>query len=440
MVAPTSRAADDRASNVDAEATRQRLRRLIHRIEANGASEPMAPPVASALAIDEAMPDLELRELPAGRVWVRELCTPLSDAVGEQPLDQLRHAEGDPLTVLARDEEVADASLGELLFLDIETTGLGGAGAIAFLVAIARVEDSWDGPVLQLRQYLAPSPPDEAALLDLLLEDVDAVGADPVLVTYNGRLFDAPFLDGRATMHRMRGGFDALRHVDLLHASRTVYRGALTDCRLATVEAEVMRLARHEDEVAGSQVPAWYFRFLRSGDARALWPIVEHNAVDVISLAALTGRLAAMVRGGVEAVGFEALGLGRLLARAGREAEAQRWYERALEDLTAGPQRDETLLRLAHLHKRAGRRPLAEPLWREVVAHGRSGVLAAWVELAKYYEHERREFARALEATEAALAHVDRTLARYDAGMAQRHRAALLHRRERVHSRAVRDA
>lgn len=433
MVAPTSNAASE------AEATRQRLRRLIHRIETSGASEPMPPPVASPLAIDEAMPDLELRERPSGRVWVRERCTPFSAAVGEQPLDHLRHAEGDPLTVLARDEEVADAALEDLLFLDIETTGLGGAGAIAFLVAIARVEESWDGPLLRLRQYLAPSPADEAALLELLLEDIDVAGADPVLVTYNGRLFDAPFLDGRATMHRMRGGFDALRHVDLLHAARTVYRGALVDCRLATVEAEVMRLARHEDEVAGSQVPAWYFRFLRSGDARALWPIVEHNAVDVISLAALTGRLAAQLRGHAEAGGAEALGLGRLLARAGREAESRSCYERALEGLAAGPLRDETLLRLAHAHKRAGRRPLAEPLWWEVATQGRNGVLAAWVELAKYYEHERREFTRALEATEAALAHVERTLARYDTTAAAQQRAALVHRRERVHSRAARD-
>ena len=37
-------------------------------------------------------------------------------------------------------DEVGDAALEDLLFLDIETTGLGGAGAMAFLVAIARVE------------------------------------------------------------------------------------------------------------------------------------------------------------------------------------------------------------------------------------------------------------------------------------------------------------
>ena len=438
MVAPTSSAAPaDPASG--AEATRQRLRRLIYRIETNGAREVVPPTVSSALAIDEAMPDLVLRQLDSGRVWVREVLTPFTDPVGEQPLDQLRHAEGDPLTVLARDEAVADASLDELLFLDIETTGLGGAGAMAFLVAIARVEDSFDGPLLRLTQYLAPSPPDEAALLELLLEDIDPPGADPVLVTYNGRTFDAPFLDGRATMHRMRGGFDALRHVDLLYASRTVYRGTLPDCRLATVEAEVMRLARHEDEVAGAQVPSWYFRFLRSGDARALWPIIEHNAVDVISLAALTGRLAAMLRGSTEATGAEALGMGRLFARAGREGEAQREFERALEGLSSGPQRDETLLRLAQLHKRARRRPLAEPLWIEVATHGRSGVITAWTELAKYYEHECHEFVRALEAVDAAIGHVEATIACHDPIAAERHRAALHYRRERVHFRATRE-
>ena len=427
------------AATTNAEETRARLRRLIHRIETSGPRE-YRPIVSSpsALAIDEVMPDLELRELASGRIWVRELSTPFSDRVGEQPLDELRHADGDALRLLARDEAVAGAALGDLLFLDIETTGLGGAGAMAFLVAIARVEDSAHGSLLRLTQYLAPSPPDEAALLELVLDDIDPRGADPMLVTYNGRTFDAPFLDGRATMHRMRGGFEALRHVDLLHASRTVYRGALVNCRLATVEAEVMRLARHEDEVDGSQVPAWYFRFLRSGDARALWPIVEHNAVDVISLAALTGRLAAMLCGHVQARGAEALGVGRLFTRAGRAASAVGEFERALQELPAGPQRDETLLRLAQLHKRAHHRILAEPLWIEVATSGHAGVLTAWTELAKYYEHERHEFAHALSAVDGALAHVEGSIARYDAVAAERHQAALLHRRERVHFRAER--
>jgi uncharacterized protein YprB with RNaseH-like and TPR domain len=422
-----------------AEATRDRLRRLIHDIETSGprARTLVAP---QALSIDEVMPELELRELASGRVWVGEQCTPFAQHIGEQPLDHLRYAEGDALTVLARDDEVGDAALEDLLFLDIETTGLGGTGAMAFLVAIARVEvDAAGDRRLRLTQYLAPSPPDEAALLEALLADIDPAGADPVLVTYNGRTFDAPFLDGRTTMHRMRGGFDALRHVDLLHASRTVYRGTLLDCRLATVEADVMRLTRHEDEVAGAQVPAWYFRFLRSGDAHVLRPLIEHNAVDVISLAALTGRLAAMLRGAVEARGAEALGIGRLLARVRRYEPAQRQFERALDGLPAGHARAETSLRLAQIHKRARRRHLAEPLWLEVAAAGRVGALAAWTELAKYYEHERQEFERALSAVDAALAHVESSIAPYDQIAADRHRDGLLHRRKRVHFRAERE-
>ena len=82
-----------------------------------------------------------------------------------------------------------------------------------------------------------------------------AAGEPPVLVTYNGRAFDAPVLDGRATMHRRRAGFDALRHVDMLMPARRLYRGWLPSCRLADVEAQVLGLTRPAGEVEGAETP-----------------------------------------------------------------------------------------------------------------------------------------------------------------------------------------
>ena len=97
----------------------------------------------------------------------------------------------------------AVASQPKVLFLDIETTGLGGAGAMVFLVTTGRVEPCPDAPGAEtrtdefvLRQYLAPSPAEEGVLLARLV--ADCIGAPrPLLVTYNGRGFDWPLIEAR---------------------------------------------------------------------------------------------------------------------------------------------------------------------------------------------------------------------------------------------------
>ncbi|MSP22325.1 MAG: hypothetical protein EXR66_04815 [Dehalococcoidia bacterium] len=146
------------------------------------------------------------------------------------------------------------------------------------------------GATLRMRQYLAESPAEEGLLLDALLSDIRESIADPVLVTYNGRAFDAPMLDGRATLHRRRAGFASRRHIDMLPPARHLYKGWLPSCRLAEVEAHILGVTRPSADVDGAEVPAWYFRFLRSGDMRFVEPIASHNLLDVLSLAALLGR------------------------------------------------------------------------------------------------------------------------------------------------------
>src|SRR6185437_1143144 len=96
-----------------------------------------------------------------------------------------------------RDPRLADVAPSDFLYVDTETTGLGGAGAMVFLAGAAR----FDGSVLRLRQYLLPSPDYEVGLLGGLAEDIDGAGA---LVSYNGKSFDLPVLETRAILSRMR--------------------------------------------------------------------------------------------------------------------------------------------------------------------------------------------------------------------------------------------
>ena len=437
-------------SRADLTATRARLRRLISDMERRGPK-----PVPALREVREAgrprttlevFPDAVRRETSEGVCTYREVRYPLAFEVGEVPLAALTQVNGGLLDLLAPREELDEATLGDLWFLDIETTGLGGAGTLVFLVATARIESDEAGSAVVLRQYLAESPPEEAALLEALIED-GRFAEDPVLVTYNGRSFDAPMLDERATMHRRRAGLQGLRHLDLLHPTRLAFRGLLPSCRLGMVESEVLRMQRPSEDIPGAEVPAWYFRFLRVGDARMLRPIVEHNELDVVGMTGLLAWLAVGVQAQAppsnDRAARDALAVGRLLSARGRASEAVRHLERSIR-LGSSEQRgdavvlEQGLLLLAAIHKRDEQREQAAALWHRALELPARAPLTPLLELAMYYEHQRREFDLAIELAERAREHVERWLHPRDPAHGGRALMEIEHRLARLHSRAER--
>src|SRR4029077_17567701 len=79
------------------------------------------------------------------------------------------------------------------------------------------------------------------------------------------------------------------------------------------------------------EIPTRYFEFIRTGDARPLRAVLEHNRLDLLSLAGLTARLLDLVRRGPCAVRHarEALALGRVYARGGLDIRAREAYQHA---------------------------------------------------------------------------------------------------------------
>lgn len=379
-------AAGDRA------ATRERLRRLIREIEARPPA--VRPPVAEGPRRRFAP---EWHE--SDGVLARERYYEPPFVHGDQGLGALERVEGDLLALLGGDESLAGARGGDLVFLDIEATGLSGTGAIVFLVAVGH----WERGGFRLRQYLAPSPAVEGILLGRVIADCASAGDDPVLVSYNGATYDAPMLDARGTMHRLRTGFEGMRHLDLLRAVRRGLRDALRPHRLSHIEAVLLGVSRNESDVPGANVPGWYFAFLRTGDTRMLDPIVEHNAADVLSLAGLLARFSEVHADGPAGNYLERLLLGRLYARQGRHEEALAHLEAAREQSASVGLRHIVAMESARLLRRAGRRLDAAVLWREV-AGGEVAAGAALVELAKHHEHHERDLGRALAAVERAIA------------------------------------
>jgi hypothetical protein len=148
-----------------------------------------------------------------------------------------------------------------------------------------------------------------------MLERVAArLGAATVLVTFNGKSFDLPLLRTRFQMARMEPPRSP-PHLDLLHVARRVHGKRLgSGCRLVVIERDVLGFER-VDDVAGGDVAACYLHFLHTGDARGLLAVVEHNAWDVVAMAAMVGLYgeASHAQLGVE----DLVGVARTLRRAG---------------------------------------------------------------------------------------------------------------------------
>ena len=265
---------------------------------------------------------VETRRAPAssyGREAVGTLASRLADAATAAPL-------------VAR----VPAPL-PFVFFDLETTGLGGgAGTYAFLVGCGWFDD--DGGFVT-RQYLLVRIADERSLLALVAGELARAGA---LVSFNGKSFDVPMLETRYLYHRLEPAAAHLPHLDMLHVARRFWRGGTaggpdtaageSSCSLSALERQPLG-TRRQGDVPGFEIPARYFHFVRTGDARPLQVVFEHNRLDLLSLAALTARALHLVRIGPEQAADprEALALGSIYARAGLDALGRQAYQRAID-------------------------------------------------------------------------------------------------------------
>lgn len=171
-----------------------------------------------------------------------------------------------------------------MLFFDTETTGLaGGTGTRAFMIGAA----DWHEGALRIRQLTMRTMAAETAMLDAFRA---WVAPDTVLVSYNGKCYDAPLLATRYRLARQTNPLFGLQHVDLLYPTRRRYRGVYENCRLATIERQVLRIVR-EDDLPGSEAPAAWLSFLRGGSAQTLRRVLAHNHQDVVSLSRLLRHL-----------------------------------------------------------------------------------------------------------------------------------------------------
>ena len=312
-----------------------------------------------------------------------------------------------------RDETVSKRTRNALadpskwLFLDTETTGLaGGTGTYAFLIGLAW----WDAGALQVEQFFMRDFGEEHAILH---EVAARLAERPVLVTFNGKSFDWPLLENRFTMTRSIAVPRLAAHLDLLHPARALWRLRLGSVRLVELERHVLDAARlgwhREEDVLAALIPQHYFDYLRGGPAEPLAAVVRHNQMDLRGLAALVGKIDALLRSdrSGETESLDLFGLSRYLQRRGESHRAHSTCTQAI-DLGLPREYDRQARReLAILAKRRGEHEQAAKLWHELVNDELAGVYAC-VQLAIHYERRAKQLENALEFARLALAKVRR--------------------------------
>ncbi|MDQ2730261.1 MAG: ribonuclease H-like domain-containing protein [Armatimonadota bacterium] len=234
------------------------------------------------IRIEEAAPGREMTSPAGGTYWlverhvheIAEWCSPVMDRAVLSLAAHTGRWIGVHLN-LPRPPQLAD-----FLFVDLETTGLNEEPL--FLIGTLQ----WNDGSLIARQYLSRTVEEERHVISAFAAAADGYGA---MVTFNGISFDGPFLKRRAKTTGVRLRCPGA-HLDLLLPARQRYRGSLPNCKLQTLEYHLCGRERTGD-IPGSEIPAAYHHFARTGNAAQIGSILQHNLLDLLTLVDLLDRV-----------------------------------------------------------------------------------------------------------------------------------------------------
>lgn len=349
-----------------------------------------SPRTLDVASIRGALPG-QIRETGHGEIHLIDEFLEPHHHHGRAPISKVLQVSSARLAQLALDPSLEHVDIRGALFLDTETTGLaGGTGTVPFLIGLGWFEDE----SMRIQQLFLPELGREAPMLRWLGE---RVARSSCVVSFNGKTFDWPLLRNRFVLNRVRA--PALPpHLDLLHCARRILRPRLRSVRLVELERKVLGMYR-EDDVSGALIPQIYFDYLDGGAVSPLAKVIEHNANDLIALAALASKL---VEHFEEVHGADDprdhLAYAKVAERTG-DANRARSFARAAAN-GGGDARctvEASLLR-ARMARRDGDVDEEERALLEALAAADEELLRAVTSLAlaKFYEHRRKDLHRAL--------------------------------------------
>ena len=180
-----------------------------------------------------------------------------------------------PLSRLGREEDI--------LFFDIETTGLSAAHSMCYLIGcLSRAGDRF-----HFAQWLAEDISEEETMLREFA--VYAAGFR-TLLSFNGETFDLPFLTKRADISGVPMGLDSLESVDIYKKLRP-FKALLGLPDMKQKSLERFLGINREDRYSGGELIQVYFHYRaekKPGDLRLL---LLHNEEDVLGMVPVLSAL-----------------------------------------------------------------------------------------------------------------------------------------------------
>lgn len=309
---------------------------------------------------------------------------------------------------LIKQQDFPDAfDLKDAVFFDCETTGLaGGVGTYAFLVGVGY----FLGEEFVVEQYFMQDFHQERAVLTAVAERLNSF---KFLVSYNGKCFDLPLLETRWIIHRIDFDHEKWFHVDLLFPCRRLWKRRIGDCSLGNIEGEILGLKRKID-VPSYLIPQIYFDYLRTGDLEPLIPVFHHNLYDILSLLNLSVTIDHLLEEeNIDSIRdpLDIFSIGKIHRNLGNYQVCVKYLRQVLAENLPPELESEASLYLAFLYKRMGLFEDAAQIWQKAVESSVSFPLRAHEELAKYYEHKKRDYHLALSFVDKAISHLNCDLA-----------------------------
>ncbi len=169
--------------------------------------------------------------------------------------------------------------------LDIETTGLSPNFSAVILIGLV----IFDGNDVRLEQYFAETPAEEKEIISLTnkaLKDVDYV------ITYNGKLFDMPFLKKRSEKYDI--DFKTLCNLDIFMVMKhySDLPKLLSSMSQKSLEVFAGLSTGRDDKISGKESVELYSQYQTTGAHDVLSQILLHNSDDIKQLF----RLVSIVR------------------------------------------------------------------------------------------------------------------------------------------------
>lgn len=167
-------------------------------------------------------------------------------------------------------------------FFDIETTGLSREKNRIILAGFAIPEDE----TITTYQYLADDTSEEPLLLKKSLEIMEKLD---MVVTYNGKAFDMPFLSSRCRADKVHISTTLPYNLDLYQAvkNHSPLKGFLPNLRQKTVENFMGLWSARDDEISGAESVELYYHYAGTKDEKIREVILLHNRDDILQLSRL---------------------------------------------------------------------------------------------------------------------------------------------------------